>query len=43
MFSLRVKVVDRQEKELAIFTDKFDGSKVTIEDFIKTIQKETKN
>ena len=36
-FSLEVKVIDRKDKEMASFTEKFDGSRVTVGQFIKTI------
>ena len=41
-FSLRVKVVDRKEQEVANFSEKFDD-KTTVGDFIKNMQKEAKS
>ena len=41
--ALRVKVVDRKEKELVNFQDKFDFDKMTVGDFIKIVQKESKS
>lgn len=42
-FQLRVKVIDRKEKEMCIFTEKFDGAKTTVGDLFKMIQKESKS